>query len=330
MGAGEQLDAAWRHDDQRRRASSPGRPAPADGDQPACRCTGVRRKRLGNARGGGQASGRQPDYELIRIRCGRITAAGRLDPPQAGVEVILRYVDPLGNVTYRTVITDANGCFEDFMASVTGGTWQVSAEYPGGKCDAPVTEGPITVCWCRTEGAATTSVAVAGPSLPNVGRASSRRPIGTVGLLSTRRAERRLGWYVRDDPMNWVAYHDRTSAYHQAQFDALHPQGWRMISISVYGAWGDERYAAIWVERPGPNWSAVHGVDAAGYQAAFDTNVAAGYLPDLLAATGPANNPVFAGTLIILGPGPCHAFWPATRRHWRSEHNRPLDRPGSQ
>ncbi len=94
-------------------------------------------------------AGRQPDYELIRIRCGRITAAGCLDPPQAGVEVILRYVDPLGNVTYRTVITDANGCFEDFMASVTGGTWQVSAEYPGGKCDAPVTEGPITVCWCR-------------------------------------------------------------------------------------------------------------------------------------------------------------------------------------
>ena len=94
-------------------------------------------------------TGRQPDIELIRKRCGRITAAGCLDPPQAGVEVILRYVDPLGNVTYRTVTTDANGCFEDFMASVSGGTWQVSAEYPGGKCDAPVTEGPVAVCWCH-------------------------------------------------------------------------------------------------------------------------------------------------------------------------------------
>ncbi len=94
-------------------------------------------------------TGRQPDIELIRRRCGPITAAGCLDPPQAGVEVILRYVDPLGNVTYRTVTTDANGCFEDFMASVSGGTWQVSAEYPGGKCDAPVTEGPVAVCWCR-------------------------------------------------------------------------------------------------------------------------------------------------------------------------------------
>ncbi len=96
--------------------------------------------------------------------------------------------------------------------------------------------------------------------------------------------------------MNWVAYHDRTSAYHQAQFDDLYPRGWRMVSISVYGARGDERYAAIWVERPGPNWSAVHGVNAAGYQAAFNAAVAAGFIPVLLAATGPANDPVFAGT----------------------------------
>src|SRR4051794_23141081 len=96
--------------------------------------------------------------------------------------------------------------------------------------------------------------------------------------------------------MNFVAYHDRTSADHQAHFDDLFPKGWRMISLSVYGARGSELYAAIWVERTGPDWSAVHGLNGAGYQAAFDTAVAAGYLPVLLAATGPANDPVFAGT----------------------------------
>jgi CubicO group peptidase (beta-lactamase class C family) len=96
--------------------------------------------------------------------------------------------------------------------------------------------------------------------------------------------------------MNWVAYHDRTSGDHQAQFDRLYPLGWRMISLSVYGSRGSERYAAVWVERPGPNWSAVHGVNAAGYQAAFNAAVAAGFRPVLLAATGPANDPVFAGT----------------------------------
>jgi CubicO group peptidase (beta-lactamase class C family) len=96
--------------------------------------------------------------------------------------------------------------------------------------------------------------------------------------------------------MNWVAYHDRSSAYHQEQFDDLFPRGWRMISLSVYGARGNELYAAIWIERPGPDWSAVHGVNAAGYQVAFDAAVAAGFRPVLLAATGPANDPVFAGT----------------------------------
>jgi hypothetical protein len=67
----------------------------------------------------------------------------------AGVEVILKYVDATGAVTYRTVKTDENGCFDDFFVSVTGGTWQVTAEFRGQRCEAPVVEGPLTVCWCR-------------------------------------------------------------------------------------------------------------------------------------------------------------------------------------
>lgn len=93
--------------------------------------------------------GRKLDPEIVRKRCGRMVVQGCLEPPIPGQEIILKYVDPLGNVTYRTVKTDQNGCFEDFFVSVTGGTWQVSAEYPGGKCEAPKVEGPITVCWCH-------------------------------------------------------------------------------------------------------------------------------------------------------------------------------------
>jgi hypothetical protein len=59
----------------------------------------------------------------------------------------------------------------------------------------------------------------------------------------------------------------------------------------------------MWVKRAGPDWSAVHGVDGAGYRAAFNNAVTAGFKPVLLAATGPANNPVFAGTFEH-GPGP--------------------------
>lgn len=94
-------------------------------------------------------AGEEVDPETLRKDCGRITASGCLEPPQAGVEVILRFVDPLGNVTYRTVVTDANGCFEDFMVSATPGTWQVDAEYPGDKCEGPDRTRPVTVCWCR-------------------------------------------------------------------------------------------------------------------------------------------------------------------------------------
>jgi len=125
--------------------------------------------------------------------------------------------------------------------------------------------------------------------------------------------------------VDFVAYHDRTSADHQAHFDDLYPKGWRMTSLSVYGARGNELYAAVWVKRSGPDWSAVHGVDFPGYQTAFDNAVAAGFKPVLLAATGPANDPVFAGTFEQrLGPVPLtrHGLVrgpesdPATIDHW--------------
>jgi CubicO group peptidase (beta-lactamase class C family) len=103
--------------------------------------------------------------------------------------------------------------------------------------------------------------------------------------------------------VDFVAYHDRTSADHQAHFDDLFPKGWRITSLSVYGKRGDERYAVVWVKRSGPDWSAVHGVNGAGYQTAFNDAVAAGFKPVLLAATGPANDPVFAGTF-EQAPGP--------------------------
>src|SRR5690606_31944544 len=77
--------------------------------------------------------GKEPDLEIIRKRCGRVTVHVCMVHPLAGQEIILKYVDPMGKVIYRTVKTDENGCFEDFFASINGGNWQVSAEYPGGK-----------------------------------------------------------------------------------------------------------------------------------------------------------------------------------------------------
>lgn len=124
--------------------------------------------------------------------------------------------------------------------------------------------------------------------------------------------------------MDFVAYHDRTGADHQAHFNTLYPQGFRMISLSVYQR-SSPLYAAVWVQRDGPDWSAVHGVDGAGYQAAFNAAAAAGFHPVILSAAGPAANPVFAGVFEQRpGPIPLTRFGltsgtktdPGTIQHW--------------
>lgn len=125
-------------------------------------------------------------------------------------------------------------------------------------------------------------------------------------------------------PVNFVAYHDRTGADHQAHFNMLYPQGYRMISLSVYQP-SSPLYAAVWVRRDGPDWSAVHGLDGAGYQAAFDAAAAAGFHPVILSAAGSRANPVFAG-VFEQRPGPIpltrigltsgDTTDPATIQHW--------------
>ena len=90
------------------------------------------------------------------------------------------------------------------------------------------------------------------------------------------------------------AYHGVTGAEHQTRFNELAGQGYRMISLSVYGDPGDARYAAVWVQRPGPAWVAMHGRNSADYQAFFDTQTSQGYVPVLITATGTSSNAVFA------------------------------------
>ncbi|RZT92482.1 serine hydrolase [Rivibacter subsaxonicus] len=112
--------------------------------------------------------------------------------------------------------------------------------------------------------------------------------------------------------MDFVAYHHRSGAEHQAQFTNLYPQGYRLISLSVYQP-NNPLYAAVWVRRGGPDWSAVHGLDAAGYQAAFNNAAAAGFHPVILSVAGTLANPVIAG-VFEQRPGPV----PLTRVGLRS------------
>ncbi|MCU1266726.1 MAG: penicillin-binding protein [Acidobacteria bacterium] len=90
------------------------------------------------------------------------------------------------------------------------------------------------------------------------------------------------------------AYHGVTGAQHQTNFNNLSSQGFRIISLSVYGDPGDARYAAVWVKRQGAPWVAVHGVDSAGYQAFFNNWTAKGYALVLVSATGTSSDAIFA------------------------------------
>jgi CubicO group peptidase (beta-lactamase class C family) len=91
------------------------------------------------------------------------------------------------------------------------------------------------------------------------------------------------------------AYHRLSGAEHQSWFDQLSTQGYRMISLCVYGPPSAARYAAVWVQRPGPAYVAFHNRSAAGYQSLVDELTPQGYVPVLLSATGDRNDATFAG-----------------------------------
>jgi CubicO group peptidase (beta-lactamase class C family) len=114
--------------------------------------------------------------------------------------------------------------------------------------------------------------------------------------------------------MLFQAYHGVTAAQHQTNFNTWSAQGYRMISLCVYGDPGNALYAAVWVQRAGPAWEAIHGVDAAGYQSFFTKWSNAGYYPVLVSATGAFNNAVFASVFEQGNPGPwsgSHGMTPA-------------------
>ena len=90
------------------------------------------------------------------------------------------------------------------------------------------------------------------------------------------------------------AYHGVSQPEHQAHIDKWSAQGFRMISLSIYGNRDHPLYAAVWVNRGGRAWKEIHGVDASGYQTFFEQWTAHGYVPVLVSVTGPFNGAVFA------------------------------------
>jgi hypothetical protein len=77
----------------------------------------------------------------------------------------------------------------------------------------------------------------------------------------------------------WQARHGLTAQEYQTAFSQLQGEGYRLVHISGYSVGGQERYAAIWEKRGGPEWRAKHGLTARQYQEAFTEYAGQGFQP---------------------------------------------------
>ena len=77
----------------------------------------------------------------------------------------------------------------------------------------------------------------------------------------------------------WEAHHGMTAGSYQKMFDKQLAAGRRLAWVSGYSDTGIARYAALWRQEASGAWQARHGLDAAGYQRAFDQLVAQGFRP---------------------------------------------------
>ena len=96
-------------------------------------------------------------------------------------------------------------------------------------------------------------------------------------------------------PQNTVTWYDRTTAEHKSLVDKWAADGFRTLSLSIYGDPSDLRYAAVMVKRPSVHAeSQVSSRTEAQLQQDFHDNANKGRGPYIITATGPANAPVFA------------------------------------
>jgi len=103
----------------------------------------------------------------------------------------------------------------------------------------------------------------------------------------------------------FVGWHDRTQAQHLALRDQYVAQGFRFLSLSIYGATSAPYYAAVMIQPKTPTTQHDYaGLSAAQWQAAFDAEAAQGYGPIILTATGPASGPLFAAVFEPQSPIP--------------------------
>ncbi|MEZ5966928.1 MAG: serine hydrolase [Planctomycetota bacterium] len=103
-----------------------------------------------------------------------------------------------------------------------------------------------------------------------------------------------------------VAYHGVSEASHIAQHDSLKPQGYRLLSLSIAGTLSAHHYTAVWIRRPGPAFSVVHGCSETQFNTSTALMRVNGYRPQLVTAAGAGTATVFSGVFVQDGVGTRH------------------------
>ena len=102
-----------------------------------------------------------------------------------------------------------------------------------------------------------------------------------------------------------VAWHDRTPADHQTQYNNARSSGYSTVSLCIYGVPIIPLYAAAMVKRATQAQEQMFiGLDGSGLQSTFDSMAAQGWGPEIITGTGPTNSPTYAAVFIPTGTIP--------------------------
>jgi CubicO group peptidase (beta-lactamase class C family) len=108
---------------------------------------------------------------------------------------------------------------------------------------------------------------------------------------------------------NITAWHGKSFNEHVTLRDAAAKQGYRFLSLSLYGATSSPVYAAVMIKRPvvvaQRDWPLL---TAAEFQQTFDGQAKEGYGPVMVCATGSGSDPRFAAVFQPMDPIPLTRF----------------------
>ncbi|PSN63924.1 beta-lactamase/transpeptidase-like protein [Corynespora cassiicola Philippines] len=92
-------------------------------------------------------------------------------------------------------------------------------------------------------------------------------------------------------------YFGVTSAEHEERNKALKAEGYRVVSLSIFGTPPDVKYAAVWTKAEGTEFETISTADEDAFNSWYDSWKSKGYVSTHVAATGPTDSAVFAGVM---------------------------------